>query len=284
MKKTILLASVVLISATSIVSAVEAPKVQLETRYVSRYIWRGFDVYNRNHSAFQPSIDIDWYGTGWGTRIFSSRANGSGFENCEELDFTLYYGNSFWQGNPCVTDYEVGWTYYTFPDQPARGTCRYPAADMQEVYTRFSWPEALPAGFVPQYTVIRLWPSRSDSHISGYGGWMHIFGLRRDVTTGAIMPNTEQQVWRLGCDIVYNDGITRACRSTYHSGCGGSGWTRKEPVDHDWSHAVFSVTTDIPVDHDVIVTPGIFWQSSWEDSVNASDEFWFGVDAVIPLN
>ncbi|MCX5638249.1 MAG: hypothetical protein NTX52_11245, partial [Planctomycetota bacterium] len=82
--------------------------VTFDATYVSRYIWRGFDSYPNNHSAIQPSVDLDLYGTGWGVNVWWSRANTSGFENSEEIDYTLYYGKSLFEGKPYTTDYKIG--------------------------------------------------------------------------------------------------------------------------------------------------------------------------------
>ena len=57
----------------------------IDVSYVSRFIWRGYDVYANNHSAFQPSIDLDLFGTGFGLNVWMSRANGSGFEDTSGL-------------------------------------------------------------------------------------------------------------------------------------------------------------------------------------------------------
>jgi uncharacterized protein (TIGR02001 family) len=54
-----------------------------------------------------------------------------------------------------------------------------------------------------------------------------------------------------------------------NSGAGGS---------HDWSHMVFGLSTaiDCPVTSGKIV-PAVYWQNSFEDTVNNSDELWAGI-------
>ena len=89
-KKGIFVSTVILCSAAGFVHGQESNLgVTLDVTYLSSYIWRGFDCYPQGHSAIQPSISLDFYGTGFGIKVLSSRANGSGFENDEELDFTL---------------------------------------------------------------------------------------------------------------------------------------------------------------------------------------------------
>ncbi len=250
-KKGILLAAVILLSAAGLVQAQEGELgVTLDVTYLSSYIWRGFDVYNNNNSAIRPSIDIDFYGTGFGVTVLSSRANIGGFENREELDFTLYYYNSLFEGETYATDYRVGWVYYNFPDNPQK------AADMQEVFASLSLPKICPAGVVPSYTIICMWPSVENSTVNSAGGWIHILGLGYDLTVPGILPDTEEQVFNLSAAMVYNGGA------------GAVG------VAHDWSHAVLGVSTDIDLGNNLALTPALYYQTSWENSVNSDDEIW----------
>jgi len=83
--------------------------ITIDATYVSRYIWRGTDIYPNNHSAIQPSVAIDFYGTGFGLNTWSSRANRSGFENSEEIDYTLCYCNSLFKDESYAAEYGIGW-------------------------------------------------------------------------------------------------------------------------------------------------------------------------------
>ena len=260
-KKGILLAAVILLSAAGLVQAQEGELgVTLDVTYLSSYIWRGFDVYNNNNSAIRPSIDIDFYGTGFGVTVLSSRANIGGFENREELDFTLYYYNSLFEGETYATDYRVGWVYYNYPDNPPS------AQDMQEFFAELSWPEICPAGIVPSYTIVCMWPSTGSSGVAAYGGWAHIFGLGYDWTLPeGLLPETPEQILHLSAEMVYNDGF--APGSTF----GGAA------VDSDWSHMLFGVSTDFEVADNLTFTPALYYQRSMDNSVNTQDELWVGL-------
>ncbi len=123
MKKMILL--ITIIAACSVSVAAESDgKLHgtLDASYVSRFIWRGCDAYLQNHSAFQPSIDLDLFGTGFGLNVWMSRANQSGFENSEWLTYTLYYKNMFWADEVYATAYNLGYTYFSYPDEPQKGS------------------------------------------------------------------------------------------------------------------------------------------------------------------
>jgi len=259
MKKVILLTAVILLSTAGLAQAQEAElHGVVDMTYLSSYIWRGFDMYAEGHSALQSSIDIDWYGTGFGTTLFWSRAVGSGFENTEWLNTTLYYGNRILEGETYATNYRVGWTYYNFPDQPRRGGSVTNGGDQQEFFAALAWPDICPAGIVPSYIIVCMWPAQSNSNASGTGGWAHIFGLDYALSIPPIIPETTEQVLNLHAEAIYNDGV------------GPAG----ETVDHDWSNAVFGVSTDFDLGNNLTFTPGFYYQSSWDDSVNDDDETW----------
>ena len=255
--RAVLLTSVVLLGTADLVQAQEgALHGTIDVTYLSSYIWRGFDAYPQGHSAIQPSIDLDMYGTGLGVKVFSSRANRSGFENDEWLDVTLSYRNSFFDGENYMTDYCVGWVYYNYPDNSRK------ASDLQEAFVVFSWPRIFPAGLVPRYTLACAWPAKSDSpNASDDGGWVHVFGLEYDLAAPALLPNTTPKILHLSAEVVYNDGI------------GPAG----EVVDHDWSHTVFGVSTDFNLSNNLIFTPAFYYQASMDDSVNTEDETWCGL-------
>ena len=144
-EKGILLATIVLLSMAGLVQAQEGQlSGSIDLTYLSSYIWRGFDYYANDHSAIQPGINLDLYGTGFGVGVLHSRAIGGEFENAERISLTLYYGNSLYEGENYVTNYTAGWVYYGFPDEPRSGSktsSNAQAADMQEFFVALSWPE-----------------------------------------------------------------------------------------------------------------------------------------------
>ena len=255
MKKGILLAAVILLSTAGLAQAQEDELgVTLGVKYMSRYIWRGFDMYKHNHSAIRPFVDIDLYGTGFGVNVIHSRGFGSGRENMEKLNYTLYYRNKLFEDETYATNYKAGWVYYSYPERDRK------SADLQEAFVSFSWPEICPEGIVPKYTIVRMWPALGDAEQSCHnnGGWWHLLGLGYDLAVPGLMPDTPEQVLHLSVETAYNDSVYAGGKS----------------VDHDWSHAVFGVATNFDLGNDLTFTPGIYYQSSWDDSVNPSDEYW----------
>ncbi|MHC4418236.1 MAG: TorF family putative porin [Planctomycetota bacterium] len=268
----ILLAAAILLNVTSISAAEEAKlEVKLDVTYLSSYIWRGCDLYPDDHSAIQPSIDVEFYDTGFGLNVLSSRANGSGFEDDEELDFTLRYRDNLFEGKSYATVYEIGWVYYSRPDRPRKGPkvegrplipVRETLADVQELYTVFAFPELLGIrGLVPCYIVSHVWPAQSSSNASDNGGWIHAVGLDYGIPISVLLPEMPaEQILKLSSLVVYNSGV------------GATGM-----VDHDWSHAVVGLSTGFALSKNLIFTPGIYYQISMDDSINPEDEYWYSL-------
>ena len=261
MKKVILLTAVILLSATTFVQAQDGElSGTAGVTLLSQYIWRGFEWFGED-GAIQPSIDLDLYGTGLGLKVLWSKGMGGGNEILERLDFTLYYGNTLYEYETYATDYQIGWAYYNFPDGP------WPAVapedptsmDLQEFFATLSWPEICPEGVVPSYTIIKMWPYEERSSLAEYSGWLHILGVGYDLPVEGLLPDIPEQILHLSAAMVYNDDVSEL------------------PSDSDWSHAVFGVTTDFDLGNDCTLTPGVYYQSSWEDDVNPSDELWCSV-------
>jgi hypothetical protein len=257
-KKALLLTAVILLSVGALAQAQQEKGISgtYEITYLSRYIWRGFDVYEDNHSAIQPlSLDLDLYGTGFGVKLFWSRAVGSGFENAEEMDVFLYYANDIYEDQTYATNYKIAWGYYGYPDEPRS------ERDFQEFLVSLAWPKLCPAGVVPSYTIICMWPSEGKSAHNDNGGWLHIIGLGYDLTVPELTPEIPKQVVHLSADLVYNDGV-------------GAGYAANGTVDHDWSHFVFGISTDFDLGYNLFFCPGLYFQASMDDSVNEHDETW----------
>ena len=261
MKKGILVSAVVLLAAASMVQAQESElHGTAGVEFGSKYIWRGFDVYD-DHAAIHPFVDLDLFGTGFGISAMGHRANSSGFELNERWDYTLYYQNRMFGDECYATNYRIGYVYYNYPDRSSHDTSD--SIDLQELHAIFSWPNILPIeGLVPTYVLVKLWPSNSGSLVGSAtpgtaSGFAHIFML--DYGLPITCPITgEPRTLNLHSEVVYNDGISPPPGN----------------VDHDWSNAVFGVSTTFDLGNNLSLTPGVYYQSSWEDSVNPEDELW----------
>jgi hypothetical protein len=265
MKHGVLLTAVVLLAATGVAQAQEGDlHGSVDVTYQSKYIWRGFEVYG-SKSAIQPSIDLNLFNTGFGISAMGHRANSSGYELSERWDYTVYYQNRLFGDESYATNYRLGWVYYNYPD------LSYKNADLQELQAVLSLPKICPAGVVPSYVLVKLWPSKHGSWVASKldlstgmpstgtpSGFAHIFMLDYGLHVAGLLPEIPEHVLNLHTELVYNDGV------------GPAG----QDVDHDWSNAVFGVSTDIGLDKNLTFTPGIYYQISMDKSVNDDDELW----------
>lgn len=253
MSKTKLVLSMLVLSCLAGLVQAEERKlgVTLDTTYVSKYMWHGFNFYGHNNAAVQPSVDLDLWGTGFGATVWASWATESGSRNLEEFDYILYYGNRVFEDTPYSTDYTLSWLYYDYYDSASRGS------DLQEMIAQVSWPSICPFGTVPSYTVGKLWPARSGAPaLKHIGGWVHVLALGYDLTLPGMLPDTPEQVVSLMADLTYNDGYGVPL------------------ADHDWSHATLGASTAFSLAPNLDFTPGVYYQISMDDTVNPDDEVW----------
>ncbi|MHC4322818.1 MAG: TorF family putative porin [Planctomycetota bacterium] len=246
-KQGILLAAVVLFCAIGLAQAQDSGlHGSLDLTYQSQFIWRGFNIYG-NKSAIQPSLDLDLFGTGLGVNVMGHRANSSGYENGERWDYNLYYQNMMNPEEDYAVAYRLGWVYYNFPQLHSQDF------DLQELHAVLSLPKMCTAGVIPSYVLVKLWPSSGGSIVNGpASGFAHIFMLDYPLTVGGILPDTPEQVFNLHAEAIYNDGVD----------------PRGIGVDHDWSNAVFGVSTGIDLVENLVLTPGVYHQITMDKSVN----------------
>jgi hypothetical protein len=226
------------------------PAVTFTMAGVSEYIWRGFDMFD-DRAAAQPSIDVDWYGTGISTAVWSAIPTKEHFGDLQEMRYVVAYTDWLWGDTLHVTKYTINWVYYDFVSMPST------QRDAQEIGVQFSWPQAYMVQdnrFVPSYYVGKLWPAKSNAVNRDSGGWIHILGLDYEFWLFGV--GVEKQVACLSAELVYNDGMLGA--------------------DHNWSDAVFGVGTTWR-EGPLTVKPELKYQISLEDTVNDEDELWGGV-------
>jgi len=266
MRKVVLLTAVLLMTATALAQdKTGGLHGVIDMTYQSKYIWRGFDPYP-DKSAFQPCVDLDLFGTGFGFSAMGHRANSSEHEDGERWDYTLYYQNMLWPDQPCATMYRFAWVYYNYPNVPNHW------ADLQELHMVLAWPKILPVkGLVPAYVLVKLWPSSSDSLVSKTidlstampssgtpSGFAHIFMLDYGLETTCPITN-QPRVIKLHSEVVFNDGVGPAGQN----------------VDQDWSNAVFGISTDFDLAQNLTFTPAVYHQVTMDKSVNDDkDETW----------
>ena len=274
MKQKVLFVAIVLLATTALVQAQDDLHGSIDVTYQSKYLWRGIDVYG-DKSAIQPTVMLDLYGTGFGVSVQGHRANASGFETTERWDTTLFYKNALFMDESYAMQYLVGWRYFYFPDAPLDLPPALSSAsgdvDLQEIHAVMSFPKILPVeGLVPTYVLVKLWPAESGSFVGSQNiagltngtasGFAHIFMLDYGLPIEDLIPDMPEQVLKLHSEVVFNDGVD----------------PRGIGVDHDWTNAVFGVSTDFKLDDNVTLTPGVYHQVTMDKTINPDkDETWF---------
>ncbi len=265
-KQKVLLAAIVLLAATALVQAQGELHGYFDLTYQSKYLWRGIDVFG-DKSAIAPTVMLDLYDTGLGFSVEGHRANASGFETSERWDFTLFYRNGLFMDELYATQYLLGWRYFHHPDAPL-DTAPGLSIDLQEIHAVMSWPKILQVeGLIPTYVLVKLWPHESGSFVGSGGpagtasGFAHIFMLDYALPVEDLLPDMPEQILNLHSEFVFNDGVD----------------PRGLGVDHDWSNAVFGVSTDFKLEgvENVTITPGLYYQITMDKTINADqDELW----------
>jgi len=100
----------------------EKPKLEVDfsTTYTSRYMWRGYDVFD-DHAALQPSATVDLFGSGFSINTWGSIPMGSGYEDLSELDYTIAYGASYFEDEKYALDVSANYIYYDFYKVKSKG-------------------------------------------------------------------------------------------------------------------------------------------------------------------
>ncbi len=241
--------------------------VTVDLSWVSKYIWYGYDILD-DKAAWQPSVAVD-LGSGltakiWMSYAASSKGGGSvSTVDKTEYNYILMYDTTVNEGDKCQMDMMFQYIYYDFIDRPSK------AEDGMEFGVGAAWPNMCPMNkIVPHYYVAYIMPAHQREETSNTGtngvitgeaaGWIHIIGVSHDMVVQNLTPDIPEQVFTLSADLVYNDGFAAA------------------DAKHDWSHATFGITTQMPLG-EATLTPALYYQSSFEDSVNTSDELYAGL-------
>lgn len=228
----------------------------LDVTYHSAYMWRGFDVYSGAHGegAIQPNLDLN-LGGGFGVYAEYLRANTSGFEDAQRLNASLYYGDTVLQAEPWETDYTVGYTFYSFPNLSVSN------AGMSELFARASMPQLIGGGLTPYLGTYYAWNTRSGGVADKVAaGWMHQLGLGYDYRLEGITADMPAMDLSFYSELWYNGNAWGFLSDSPQAGADGS-------VDHDWSHWLLGVTTDMPVAEGWTLTPGLHYQHRLDKAI-----------------
>lgn len=226
--RTLCFTLIALLSVVPTVNAVNFTDTEIgvtaDVTFVSRYIWRGFNLFGSS-PAWQPSVDID-LGGGFGANIWASYAHNAGHVDATEYDYTLYYGQTAFEGEVFKTDYVIGWRYFDYIDTASEN------ADMQELFLEMQMPQLIGGGLVPKINYYYLWKARSGGPTSIQGGSMVDVGIDYGFTLNELPEVPLTFSWNLG----YNDGVF----STRDRATG-----IPANVINGWTHMLWGLTAEV---------------------------------------
>jgi len=234
----------------------------VDVGWYSQYMWRGFDLMD-DKAVVTPSVNFD-FGNGFNFNVWSAQpgaSGGDGFStvNATNFQYTPYYKNTIWEDGCLMTNYVIGYRFYDYTDMASND------ADLQEMFIELAWPNLIGNGFTPRYAYYHMWNSEGSGMVRKFSGPIHDLGLDYAWT----FEQAPELPMKFSWDIVYNDGTGSVVNDTTGAYIVG-------PVDHDWSHMVWGLSTSIQALGGKI-TPGIWYQNSMEDTVNTEDELWGGI-------
>ncbi len=219
--------------------------ITFDTTWVSKYIWRGYDIFD-DHATIQPSLDIVLPVKGFSLNIFAALPASSGYENFTEADYTLSYSTTFLSEDTSQIDMTVNYIYYDFYKVNSKAV-----PDTEEIGMSIELPNLLTineSALVPSYYIGFLWPHDSNIGIDIAGSY-HTFALSYDLRV------CQDQVLSLSADINYNGGMFGA--------------------EHDFSHSTLGVSTSIELG-DFSISPFLKYQIPIHDMFDTFNEELYG--------
>jgi hypothetical protein len=236
-KMLLLTVAIGLLTANSARAEEKELKVSFDLTYTSKWLSKGVEAYGQKGGLFK-TIDVDLYGTGFGVKVTHRNATSSGYVDKQRFDYRPYYKSQAFEDTPWVTNYNISVGYEHYP-----GLAIHKANTTFEWIFAFSWPNILPAGFIPSYIAHYEYPAESGEAYDYITGWVHRFCLSYDLSVPAI-----PHALRLSSEVAYTDGL------------GGT--------SHDWSYATFGLSTVLKAGRNFSFVPGVYHQLSMDDSVS----------------
>jgi len=243
-----------IISFTGSVFALEINSQQVTITasedFVSRYIWRGQDLYGQNDAAHQPSIDVTidelFENTDVSFNIWGSFPMSGGHENGEELDYTIAFSKDL------ADSYNLsfGFTYFDFPNTGS-------TADVSEPWLSLT------------FNKIPLLPIDISANVfAGYDfqaksggpdeGWYYSFGFGTEIPLIDSLVTQEGQALSLSMINWGNDGVADLKPSFVYA-------------------TDYSISTSYNLGS-LSISPSINYIVNYEDQINSGDcEFLTGL-------
>jgi len=239
------------------------PQAMIGATWDSQYIWRGFDIF-RDAGAIHAMADLSLFDSGFGVSAVGHQSISDAFGSLQRWDGTLYYQNVLWSGEPLATNFRLGYVYYYYPKTNSGET-----QDLMEGHAILSWPNLLPIqGLQPSYAFAYMVPGKANHWAQDVNptvdddsrGIFQIAMLDYAFTVPALLSAMNDQVVKLHSELVWNGGVSPLGTK----------------VNSGFSDAVIGASTDFAFGaaKNIVLTPAVYYQFSFEDTVNPDNEFW----------
>lgn len=184
MKRSVLFALplVALLLVSTGKGALGAVETSGNVSYVSKYIWRGWDLAPSNEPAVQGGVSIAWP-SGVAVDVWGSYAMDND-PQIDELDYTLSYASMISK----YAEFSIGYTHYTFPSTVSAAETQ---TESNEAFIGLAWPEAFMG---PSLTIYHDWEAGN--------GTYYFLGAGTEFTLGT-EESTPPLAFSLG--VGYND-------------------------------------------------------------------------------
>ena len=238
MKQAFLLSAVILMSISDISSAQERKLgVTLDLTYTSKWLSKGIEAYGAKGGLFK-TIDIDFYGTGFGLRVTHRNATSSGYVDQQRFDYRPYFKGSLFEDTRYLTKYDISVGYESYT-----GLAPHKANTTYEWINKFSWPNFLPYGLVPSYILHYEYPAFSGEANRNNVGAVHRFLLGYDMS----VPELKNPL-KLSTEVAYYDGLSNRVS--------------------DWAYFTAGLSTKFNITKNLSFVPGLYHQVTMDDSIS----------------
>ena len=227
------------------IQAGEFISVDAKVSYVSKYMWRGFDLL-KGDPAIQPEMTLNLGESGFYLGVWTSFGTEHEWSIWDEWDYYGGYATSFFKGQPFELGVDTSYTYFHYPNLN-----KY--TDSQEVAMAFKLPSLLAIDktkLIPYWSVYRSFEAHKNP-VNQRGWWVKL-GMEADQP----IEFQKDQILTLYTETFWNDGA-------------GS-----MNADKGFSHLAMGAKTSFDI-YGFSLTPGLNYQWSWEDTVDRENEFWY---------
>ena len=210
--------------------------ISFDLTYMSRWMSKGAPAYGKQ-SAWFETIDVDWFGTGFGFQVTHRSAGASGYVDKQRFDYRPYYKFKAFEGER-----------YQINGNISAGYEHYYGIELERWTTwewifAFSFPNAIGHGFTPKYIMHFESPADHDYNNSGCAGYVHRFGLDYDFK----LEELPDLPLKFSSEVGFYDGLGNK--------------------PHDWGYAAFGLSSAIKLSDNVKVVPGVYHQITMDEAV-----------------